>query len=363
MSPSIREIRPIFDNEKLPVVNHARIALRALRPLFGYLRFAGKDPERLLKSVGIEPTSLFDPVARIPHPVFLKCWSRAEEFCDDPNLGLRVVELIPFQVLERLQFESEWTVVQLFAVSRTVGEGLSRLVEFFPVGFYGSNILIERRERLVHVHHRVVGPSQMPRSFSEFILALIVRQLHVLPDRPVKPREIRFTHVAPESAAAHERILAAPVRFSSEANVMVLGEADLDVPLRSYNPALLLQIERRAKEQIAQLPALGSLVDQVRALIVAELPEGNLTAEHAAATLQMSVRTLSRKLQDSGTSHKMLLDEIRASLAQQYLLHDRRSAQEVAELLGFSEVSAFHRAFRRWFGQTPSDFRREHSGS
>jgi len=351
-SPSLDRLAP----------QHARVALRTLRPLAAYLRNIGCDAAGMFASAGIDPLGLFDPNAHIPLPLLLEAWRRAEALSGDPNIGLRVVENIDVRLFDRMQYETEWVVIQLFVVSATVGEGLARLTRYFPVGFYGSQIDLRRHDKTVRVRHRVVGTRETPRSFSEFILSLLVRQIHELPSRPVKPRGIFFAHAAPASRGEHERILPAPVEFSAGEDIIVLDEDDLEVPMRGANPRLASGLEHHASEILARLPPLESIIDQVRALIAAELPGGNPNAEHIASALQMSTRTLSRRLDELGTSHKALLDEVRAALARRYLVEERRAVNEVSSLLGFSETSAFHRAFRRWYGQSPTDFRRDTGG-
>ncbi|WP_170319542.1 AraC family transcriptional regulator [Polyangium spumosum] len=333
-----------------------------MRPLAAYLRHIGKDATSLFTEAGIDPLGLLDPNASIPHPLLLDRWRRAEELCNDPNLGLRVLERIEVHAMARMQLETEWVVLQMFVVSATVGEGLARFAKYFPVSFYGSRIVVEHDGRITRVRHEVLGVREVPRGFSEFILGLVALQIHELAIRPVKPREIRFAHPAPASLADHERILPGPTRFLAGEDAIVLDAADLEVPMRAANEALLTGLERHAAQALSRLPALESLVDRVRALITAELPGGNPNADHIASALQMSVRTLARRLDELGTSHKALLDDVRAKLARSYLLEEKRSVNEVAGLLGFSEVSAFHRAFRRWFGQSPTDFCRDAGG-
>ncbi|MBK9259286.1 MAG: AraC family transcriptional regulator [Polyangiaceae bacterium] len=346
-----------------PTGHNTRAALRTLRPLAGYLRSAGHDTALLFAESGIDPTSLFDSSATVPYPQLLDVWRRAEERCGDPNVGLRALERLDISMLERVPHETEWVVLQVFAVSASLGEALTRFARYFPVTFYGSEIVVERAGNLVYVRHRVVGMPSIPRSFSEFILGLIARIIHELTTRPVKPREIRFAHAAPASLVEGNRILPIPPTYAANENAIVLDAMDLSVAMSCPNAALLTSLERHAEERLASLPPLESFVDQIRALIAAELEDGNPNASHIADALQISVRTLSRKLSELGTSHKALLDDVRASLARRYLLDERRAVNETARLLGFSEVSAFHRAFRRWYGRSPTDFRREASSA
>lgn len=344
---------------RVPAKNNARAALRTLRPLAGYLRSIGYDVAQMLAELGIDHAALLDPSASIPHPLMLEAWRKAEERCDDPNLGLHALERIDIRMIERAPHETEWVVLQMFVVSPSLGEALARFARFFPVTFSGDEVIVQREGALVYVRHRVLGAPSAPRSFGEFMLGLLARLIHELTSRPVKPIEIRFAHAAPPSQTDVVEILPIAPTYSAVEDAIVLDASDLGIAMRSPNPALLAVLERHGEERLACLPPLESFVDRVRALIFSELEDGNPNANHIADVLRISVRTLSRKLNELGTSHKVLLDEVRASLARRYLLEEQRAVNETAALLGFSEVSAFHRAFRRWYGQSPTEYRRQ----
>ena len=100
------------------------------------------------------------------------------------------------------------------------------------------------------------------------------------------------------------------------------------------------------------------MVDQVRSIIASEFRGGDPSLEHVAEQLAMTPRTLQRKLHEIGTSHNELLDQMRRQLAMRYLREREMAICEVAYLLGFSESSSFHRAFKRWTGVTPKEFRK-----
>jgi AraC-like DNA-binding protein len=102
-----------------------------------------------------------------------------------------------------------------------------------------------------------------------------------------------------------------------------------------------------------------SLSDRVRQILMQEVPGGNPSLEWVASRLALSPRTLQRRLRDEGTTHVALLDDLRRDLAIGYLKEKRVPIGEIAFLLGFSEPSAFHRAFRRWTGSTPGEVRNQ----
>jgi AraC-like DNA-binding protein len=133
----------------------------------------------------------------------------------------------------------------------------------------------------------------------------------------------------------------------------------------TLNPAadavLRQLLERYAAEQLAQMPTSARFSQRVRSCIRSMLPLGSLTADTVAAQFRMSERTLRKHLQEEATSYQEILDDVRAQLARHYLTKEKRGIDEVGFLLGFSDQSAFTKAFRRWTGQTPADFVRTSS--
>ena len=116
-------------------------------------------------------------------------------------------------------------------------------------------------------------------------------------------------------------------------------------------------LDRHAEELLAKYPPRDSLIDQVRNVIADEFRGGEPSLERIADHLGLTPRTLQRKLQELGTSYNDVLDQMRRQLAERYLREPQMAICEVAYLLGFSESSSFHRAFKRWTGVTPKEFR------
>jgi AraC-like DNA-binding protein len=141
-------------------------------------------------------------------------------------------------------------------------------------------------------------------------------------------------------------------------NALILPAALLDLPCRRTDPSLLSLLDRYAADRLGGERA-ATFADRARAALSEELQAGDVTAHRLAARLKVSVRTLHRCLAAEGTSYRRLLDRLRLDIAERHLMDDRMSVGEVAFLVGFSELSAFDRAFKRWTGRTPVTFRAE----
>jgi AraC-like DNA-binding protein len=174
----------------------------------------------------------------------------------------------------------------------------------------------------------------------------------------LKPAVVRFIHPEPVCSEKYFAFFKGPVQFDAASDTLTLDRRDADQRLPGGNP-YLAQINDRII--IRYLSALNKddIVHRTQAAIIDLLPSGRVSDEKVARKLYLSVRSLQRKLKQAGTSFRRLLDRTREELARQYICDRGVDLTEIAFLLGFSEHSAFSRAFKRWTGQTPSDMRRE----
>jgi AraC-like DNA-binding protein len=166
-------------------------------------------------------------------------------------------------------------------------------------------------------------------------------------------------HPAPADSTDHARFFRAQVHFAVGQNALVLSPRLLETPCARADPALVAVLDRYAADRLEQMPRSNSVADRVRTVLVDELRGGEPSASRLAARLKMSVRSLNRLLAAEDTSYHELLDGLRRDFAERHLAGDQMSISEVGFLLGFSELSSFHRAFKRWTGRTPAQFRQE----
>jgi AraC-like DNA-binding protein len=169
---------------------------------------------------------------------------------------------------------------------------------------------------------------------------------------------VSFRHSPPADLSEHRRLFRAPIRFNRPVNGVVLRRALLDAPLVKADPGLCGVLERHVRELVERMPKATALSDRVRELVASELSTGGASAATVARKLHMSRRTLQRQLGADGTTFRALFDMLRRDLAMHYLGERKIAIAEVAFLLGFSEASAFYRAFNRWYGTTPTAYRR-----
>ena len=169
-----------------------------------------------------------------------------------------------------------------------------------------------------------------------------------------------FTHDAPAELREYERTFeGAKVRFSAPVLGFAFDRHILDLPLPNADPNLHAMLVPVADQMLSARPAAATVSANVRSLIGLQLADGGPDVAKAASRLGMSLRTLARRLETEGTTFRELVDDVRQQLALDHVGRHAASISEITDQLGFSHVAAFHRAFRRWTGQTPLEYRKK----
>jgi AraC-like DNA-binding protein len=206
---------------------------------------------------------------------------------------------------------------------------------------------------------RMESQTLLPRAAEDFMITAFYTNPcgHMLQRMPNV--ECWLQHGQPPSTEEYAKTFGSmPVRFAAPSSGFVLAQELLDTPLASADAKLHSLINKHAEQTLSEIPSTRSLTDKVRQLVAKELAHGHPTAAQVAHKLHTSPRTLARKLEAEGTTFTDLLDDLRRRLALQYLGSRDVALSELTFLLGFSHTAAFHRAFKRWTGQTPLEYRR-----
>jgi len=191
---------------------------------------------------------------------------------------------------------------------------------------------------------------------NDAILAVTMSMCRMNYIEDLAPVSVTLTHPKPSCSSRFYEYFRSPVFFEAPANSLTLPIEAVDKNLPGSNPQLAQLNDQVMIKYLAQLDQ-DHITQKVKAVIIDLLPSGNVTDESVARELYMSSRKLQRQLRSNDTTFTTLLNEIRQDLAQRYLREQDISLTEIAFLLGFSESSAFSRAFKRWMGVSPSEYR------
>lgn len=222
----------------------------------------------------------------------------------------------------------------------------------------GLELRLSRGTFALGYWHRGSLAPECRRQESEQMLSALLCFIRGALGRQVRPTEVRFEHRAPDDLREHERLFQAPILFAAPVTEIVFAADLLEAPIAHADPVLGGLVKDQAEAALAARPKSGTLSERIRQGLRARLLEGEAWTLAAAATeAGLSPRGLQRGLATQGLSFRRLSHEARLDFAQRLLLDPRLSLAEIAHRLGFSQPSAFHRAFRRAFGATPRQFR------
>ena len=311
----------------------------------------GLDTGQILRAARLDPVTLQDPDARIPIEQVDALWRKAYELSNDPNLALHAIEVLPFGAYRVIDF--------LASSAPTVGTALAKVSDYFPIIHE-----VVRLPYAVGDHHVTFAaeapsrPSTITRPYAEYVLAAVFLRTRIATNRRFPLMRVEFSHPQPADISEHERIFECPVRFGAEICQMVIARDIWDTPRTGSDSDLFSVLDTHARMLLDQRPTPDDIVGRVREAIEAELRGGDPKLESIARGLAMSPRTLQRRLRDHGVVFNDVLDAMRFRAAKSYLAPGDIAGTEVAYLLGFAEPSSFNRAFKRWSGQTPTEYRR-----
>jgi len=329
-------------------------SVNVILPLLEYLENEGFDLTAILDRVGIPQSALEDTSTRFPKRKFQALWQVASEATGDPAIALRVSTMVKANTLGIIGY--------LASASDSRRNAFELVKDLTPLLWEDVECDLESGGEVAFIRCRTGSSPQASHFTTEYAVGLTVTMSRVLGGGRSDPLEARFSHSAPAYADEYERILRLPIRFDAGEDGVLFPISMMDSLNPSADAALRQLLERYAADQLAKLPTSARFSQRIRASILSMLPLGSLTADTVAAQFSMSSRTLRRHLQQEATSYQEILDDVRAELARHYLTKEKRGIDEVAFLLGFSDPSAFTKAFRRWTRQTPADFVRANSG-
>ena len=288
---------------------------------------------------------------RLPIGQWWALLERVAQVSNDPHVGLRIGKLTQIQDVGVLGY--------LAASCETLGQAMQRLQRF-------EGLLQQLAASSVAVDGdciRLAWTNENGHSTdlsNEVLISGLLTVLGILiaPHR-IKPVCVEFPRKSDSGLATYEAMLGCPVQFARPQLAVRLRADNLMLPINSRDTHLMQLLEQQAATALKGLEHSDEFLIQLQKAMSRGLLERNASMPWVAVQLNMSVRSVYRALNERGKTFKGQLDELRQTLAQQYLADETLSLSEIALLLGYSEQSAFNRAVRQWTGSTPLKHRRE----
>lgn len=315
------------------------------------LELYGIDRKTLAADLGIAAPTSPQAHDRLPSQLVDRGFALACARIDDPAFALRAASCWHPSNLGTLGYA--------WLSSDTLRTGLKRLVRYArTLGTQATCRCIDEAPglRLVFDHQR--GATDVGYAIADFWLALLLDMCRTNYGASLQPLAVHLRRPRPAERTPYRDFFGCAVEFGASEDSFVLARDVVDAPLPTGNQALAATFDAILAEQLAALDE-ADLASRCQSYLLQQLTSGAPTESDLASAMGMSRRTLQRRLGELGLSYQQVLDETRQALARRYLGAAHKSVTEIAFLLGFSEQSAFCRAFKRWSGKSPTAYRAE----
>jgi AraC-like DNA-binding protein len=333
---------------------NSMISMRVVRTLVDSVAHAGISRPAFLEAARLEPARLDVLDARVPRATLYDLIALALAFTGDPAFGMHSAE--------RLTNDALNPIAGLVAHASTLREALTSIQEFRRLlADQPSFHVYEDAGRVIaHCNSLPDEPLHVRRFMVEVTLVGLFQTIQRFgADNQID--HVAFEYSAPDYRHEYARVFQGRARFEQPFTGLCFADRLMAAPAPLPDAELHEALRVYAKRRIMHLTDRMSYAERVHDLLVWQRPPRDLTMDNVAGTLGISVRTLRRHLKAEGKSFPEVLSDALTVIAKTCLLDERRTIAETAYELGFSDNTGFHRAFKRWTGLTPSEFRRQHA--
>lgn len=327
------------------------ISMTAATGLIAFIEARGRDADDVLRPLGLERKVLATPHGLMAAADFARVLEDAARLTGDECFGLHFGE--------QYQPKDVGPLAYVVLNSPTMAMAFENFVRYQRVHNEAAEIAFVRDGKWAYLRHRLDLPLDGVRQHAEYSLAVGLSTIRLMAGSTWAPVEVQFEHKAPSQTAEYLRAFGAPIAFGCPTNAFVIEPELAERQIPAADARLYPIMQRYLDRVLEGLPAEDDLLASVRRAIGESLRHGDLKLTAVASKLAVGSRSLQRRLREHGVDFKALVEDTRRRFSLRYLEDPDNTLTEVAYLLGYSEVSAFNRAFRRWTGSTPSEYRRE----
>ena len=327
--------------------------------LLNIMRFAavqGVSFDILLKESGYTLAQLLEEDTRVTADVYDRIVLIVVEETDDQLFGLHLGEY--------LNLSAAGLIGQITQSANTMKEALQYCCDFAALGCRAIPMSLKETKSGYQLiwkpdkHWQLKSPLIVKQTL-EGMLSFTLREFHTLTLQHEYPLKMYFQFKKPLNLEEYERIFNCPLHFSQESTCMFFSKEQVMKPIITSNYSLLRVLVTHANEQLSLLKETNHFSQNVKKAIVNLLDPNFPTIEQVAANLNMTVRTMQRKLEKEHTTFKAILESLREDFAKDYINNKNLNIGDIAFLLNYADSSSFARSFKRWTGKTPIQFRTE----
>ena len=330
------------------------IAASAVRALLDFAVSKGASRATLLRRSALDTTELSARDNRVAFGKYIALMHAGKDLCSDPALALHFGEAVDV---------SEISIACSVGAMENIDQAFAQLNRYASLGVdvesagNGDRYHVRRCSGQLWVVDQRRNPNEFPELTESSFARMVCSTRRSFPTARFF-KELHFSHAAPSYRAEYERIFGVPIVFDSSENAMRLDEALIaKVRVRRRSQYVTGVLKDHAELMLRNLENGKSTRDRVEKVLIARLTDGVVSMESVGRELGLSRQTLFRRLRDEGVTFEQVLAQLRCSLARHYLNDRKVSVKETAYLLGFSDPTAFSRAFKRWTGERPQRVR------
>lgn len=304
---------------------------------------------------GLTMSELTDPDRRVPANAHYRLWEHAEYVTGDPGVGLHAGKVVD---PERMGL-----VGHVFFNCDTLGEAVTQYVRLHRLINESVFLSFEQTaDQAILCWQPDRAEHYCRQDMDRTLAASITRTRHFI-HPGIQAEWVEIAHPAPVYAHEYEKLLGGPVRFDCSITRLAFNSRHLGHPIPRRNPYVYSAVLKQVNSLLARLQSRRSFGRKIHRLISKQMATEKIDADTLARQCHMSRQTLYRKLKKEGLSFQGLVEQVRQDKALRYVAGDQYALGEIAFLLGFSELSAFSRAFKRWTGTSPAEYRARHLAS
>jgi AraC-like DNA-binding protein len=330
----------------------ASVNSSAMSTLLQAAETLGADIPHLLRDIGLEPSDLFDGDRRYPVAMLLDLYERVAQCTSTPDIGLYVGRI---DYIGRLN-------LQLYACSacRTFREYLNVMPSVLKIVGDIGEVKVRREAQFLCLDWQPLAPeTAAQRYLSDSSLGVAAAIVNSVCVRPIPVRAAHFSYPKPQDISLLTQQFGENLLFDQPVSSLYFDLACLDYLLIGLDADWGQVLAQPIRHLFTEDSDSSEFIIALRKTLLRLLPSGEMGVDKVAAALNISRRTLQRRLSEQGTQFLQVLQELRAELAQQYLGDERLSITDIAFLLGYMDQSSFSAAFRSWYGVSPRDFRKK----
>jgi len=316
--------------------------------LWRTLEAYGIDPREVIKGNVYQPDGVFHLSDRVSRSAYNEVLKKAAAMIDDPAVGLESAKYLHPSHLGALG--------HAWLASPTLKDAIERGQRFSRMYDEEVKILIAEEPGVLKVSYHVDASGPIVDLVMDSNLAGLLKLYRLNFGDTLMPVYVHMRRSPPSDTQPWDDLFGVNVRFGQAENCLAIRSEDASKQLIGSNPMLVAMHEDVIKRQIAELDR-SDILNRTLAAIMEQLPSGDVNEVSVSRALNMTTRTMHRKLQEKGLGFRSLLTRARKELVKRYLDEPAYSITEISFLLGYADTSAFSRAFRRWYGTSPTEAR------